>query len=93
MSDLTHQLQKAREAKKLSQRKLSESLGMPQSYLSKVESGNTDIRLSSLEQIAQGLGLDIMLIPKAYVPAVNAIIKNETKTMPMWQPDEDVEDE
>ena len=46
-------LKSARTAKGLSQRALSERTGVPQSHISKIEGGGTDIRLSSLTELAR----------------------------------------
>lgn len=46
-----------REGKGLTQTKLSELTGIPQSSLARLESGDrTDIRISTLECLAKGLG-------------------------------------
>jgi transcriptional regulator with XRE-family HTH domain len=68
-------LKTARKKKGLSQRALSTKIGVPQSHLSKIESGRVDIQLSSLIQLARILDLELMLVPKKLVAAVNAIQK------------------
>lgn len=67
-------LKRAREAKGLSQRALSARTGVPQSHISKIEAGNADIRLSSLVELARALELDIKLVPRRAVPAVDSIV-------------------
>lgn len=47
-SEIISSLKEARKAKKLSQRELSKLIGIPQSHISKIESGGVDIRLSNL---------------------------------------------
>lgn len=66
-------LQGARKDKRLSQRDLSEKLGMPQSHLSKIESGAVDLRTSSLIDLARALDLDVVLVPRRSLAAVEAI--------------------
>ena len=91
MSDLISALQKARKASKLSQSAMSELLHLPQSHISKIESGKTDLRVSSLEDMAHVLGLEVMLVPKAIVPYVQATIRgDDVSATPRWQPDEEV---
>lgn len=51
--DIIDTLKGTRTAKGLSQRALSERTGVPQSLISKIESGGTDIRLSSLTELAR----------------------------------------
>ena len=71
---ISRQLKKTRESKGLSQRELSAMSGVPQSHISKIESGSVDLRLSSLVAIARALELELALIPRQYLTAVNAIV-------------------
>jgi predicted transcriptional regulator len=71
---IAEQLKKTRENMGLSQRELSARSGVPQSHLSKIESGNVDLRLSSLVAIARVLELELALIPRKYLSAVNSIV-------------------
>ena len=70
-------LKEARERKGLSQRALSAKAGVPQSHISKIESGAVDLRLSSLVALARVLGLELALVPRKTVPAVQAIVRND----------------
>ncbi|TLP44333.1 helix-turn-helix transcriptional regulator [Cohaesibacter sp. CAU 1516] len=74
-SELFEDIKRARAEKRLSQRDLGRLLGMPQSHISKIESGAVDIKLSSLIQICRVLDLELKLVPRKSVPAVEAIIK------------------
>ncbi len=69
-------LKSAREAKGFSQRYLSKRTGLPQSHISKIESGGADIRLSSLIELARALDLDLKLVPRKAVPAVDNIVRS-----------------
>lgn len=69
-------LKDARVAKGLSQRDLSARTGMPQSHISKIESGGTDIRLSSLIELVRVLDLELKLVPRRAVPAVETVIRS-----------------
>jgi transcriptional regulator with XRE-family HTH domain len=71
---ISKQLKKTRESKGLSQRELSARSGIPQGHISKIESGNVDLRLSSLVAIARVLDLELALIPRKYLAAVNSIV-------------------
>ncbi len=86
-------LKQARKAKNLTQSELSKQLGMPQSHLSKIEAGLTDLRLSSLVELARLLDLEPMLIPKRYLPTVTAIINEADSRKPAWQADEESGDD
>ena len=74
--DIIRELKEAREAKGLSQRDLGARIGVPQSHISKIESGRSDIRLSSLIEFARALDLDLMLVPRAAVPAVEGVVRS-----------------
>lgn len=79
---LIQALKQARQSKKLSQRSLAMKLGIPQSHLSKIESGRVDVRLSSLIELARTLELEVMLIPRTVVVPVSAIVHNATSDQP-----------
>lgn len=71
---IVQQLKETRENMGISQRELSTRAGVPQSHISKIESGKVDLRLSSLVAISRVLGLELALIPRKYLSAVNAIV-------------------
>jgi len=58
-------LRTARVREGLTQRELGRLAGVPQSHISKIESGAVDLRLSSILAIAQVLGLTLTLEPRA----------------------------
>ncbi len=69
-------LRNARETKGLSQRDLGAVSGVPQSHISKIEKGAVDLRLSSLIELARALDLELVLVPRAAVPAVQSIVRS-----------------
>jgi len=71
---IAQQLKKSRKNMGISQRELSARAGVPQSHISKIESGNVDLRLSSLVAISRVLELELALIPRKYLSAVNSIV-------------------
>ena len=73
LTDLAEKLKAAREAKGLSQRELGQLVGIPQSHISKIESGNVDMRVSSLTELARALNLELTLVPRRALPAVKSI--------------------
>ena len=75
-------LRNAREARGLSQRALSAKAGIPQGHISKIENGAVDLRLSSLVELARVLELDLVLVPRKAVSAVQAIVGRSAKTAP-----------
>ncbi|UOA20486.1 hypothetical protein DSM14862_03323 (plasmid) [Sulfitobacter indolifex] len=74
--NLVTTLKAARENKGLSQRALSARAGVPQSHISKIESGMVNLTVSSLTAIANALDLELALVPRKAVPAVRTIIRN-----------------
>lgn len=72
-------LKAARKQKGLSQRGLSALAGVPQSHISKIEANAVDLRVSSLASIAHALDLELALIPRKAVPAVQSISRSTTK--------------
>lgn len=69
-------LRTAREAKGLSQRALGRLAGVPQSHISKIESGAVDLRLSSLVELARVLDMEVVIVPRRSLPAVNAVVRS-----------------
>jgi transcriptional regulator with XRE-family HTH domain len=80
MSYVTEQilenLRDARVRKGFSQRELSARSGVPQSHISKIESGSVDLRVSSLIALARVLDLELLVAPKKAVPAIQSIIRS-----------------
>ncbi len=73
--DIARTLKEARRNKGLSQRALSQKTGVPQSHISKIESGAVDLRLTSLIELARALDLDLVLVPRHALPAVQSIVR------------------
>ena len=69
-------LKMTREGQGLTQRELSKKSGVPQPHISKIESGAVDLRLSSLIAIARVLELEMLLVPRKAVPAVQSVIRS-----------------
>ena len=71
-------LKAAREEKGLSQRELSARAGVPQAHISKIENAAVDLKLSSLVELARVLDLELMLVPRRLVPAVQTMTGSMT---------------
>lgn len=90
LKQLGLQLQKTRKEKGLSQKALGDMIGIPQSHISKIESGLVDLQTSSLMEIARALELEMMLVPRYFVPAMQALKQGAHETpRPMYYLDED----
>lgn len=73
-------LKTARNDKQLTQRELSRKVRLPQSQISKIENGTVDLRLSSLVELSRVLDLELMLVPRKLVPAVQSMIRSSKTT-------------
>ena len=84
-------LKAARLKQKLSQRALSAKTKIPQNHISKIENGEVNLQTSSLIQISRTLGLELMLVPRQFVPTFEALLKdggrNSGKQIPLYQLD------
>ena len=58
---------------KLTQRQVADRIGSSQAYYSKIEQGKRDPRLSTLEDVARALSLEVLLVPNDLVDAVNGL--------------------
>ena len=71
---LLNQLAGARKARRLSQAAVSQKLGFPQSYLSALENGKHDIRLTTFVELARFLDLEVALIPRQLGPQLRQLM-------------------
>src|SRR3546814_16418898 len=69
---LAETLKQARRARGLTQAELGARVGIPQSHISKNEKGGVDIKLSSLTEIARARDLELTLVPRRSLPAVES---------------------
>lgn len=70
-----HILKKARKELGMSQRELSIKSHVPQSHISKIESGKVDLQISSLIDLARILEMEPMLIPRSLIHTVSALLR------------------
>ncbi len=71
--DLADVLRETRLSRKLSQAELAAKLGIRQRQISDLERATTDPRLSTIQNVARALDLDLMLIPRHLISAVEAL--------------------
>ena len=81
-------LQQTRTARGLTQAELGALVGLPQSHISKIERGGTDFQWTTLEQIANAVGLSPILVPTGLVPLVESLMsgregKSEDEPVPL----------
>ena len=82
VAEIARKLKEARKAKGLSQRALARLAGVPQSHISKIETTGVDLRISSLTEIARALDLELTLVPRKNVSAVNSIVRSTQSVAP-----------
>lgn len=85
-------LKEIRRAKGLSQRDLGAAAGLPQSHLSRIESGAVDLQLSSLLELARLLELDVTLVPRKSLPALKALLRGDAPARPAYSLEAEGED-
>lgn len=73
--DFARQIQAVRQAAGLSQRELSAKTGVTQSQVSQFESGTHEPRLSKLIDLARALDLELVLVPRKTLPAIQSIVR------------------
>ncbi|MGD8914921.1 MAG: helix-turn-helix transcriptional regulator [Candidatus Thiodiazotropha sp.] len=89
MNEIIKQLRQTRQNKKLKQSELGRKLGLPQSHISKIEKGGADPRLSTVEDMARLLDQELVLVPRAMLPVIRAILSGEDMQKPKWRLDEE----
>ena len=85
---LGNTLKTARKKRGLNQQQLGKLLHIPQSHISKIESGLVDLQASTLIEIARVLDLELMLIPRQLSHTVRGLEKGTTDVRPMYRLDE-----
>lgn len=81
IEEIAVSVRQARIAKALTQKELGQRVGLPQSHISKIEKGTVDLKLSSLVEIARALELEIMLVPRQALPAVEGAVRAHGTTV------------
>src|SRR6218665_581716 len=67
-------LKATRKVKRLTQEQVADMAGISRPRYREIEAGSSAARTTTLINIARALGLELMLIPQAMVPAVNALL-------------------
>ena len=73
---MRHDLRAARIKLGWSQAALGKRVGLPQTHISGIETGKIAPRFDTLIDLIRILGHDLVLVPRALVPAVNAMIRD-----------------
>jgi transcriptional regulator with XRE-family HTH domain len=64
----------ARKKRGLSQIEFGKMAGLPQSYISSIENGKRDIRLSTLIELSRLLGLELIIAPRELSHPITQLI-------------------
>ena len=91
--ELRKQIKQARGKRGWSQRQLGAAIGLPQPHISAIESGEIVPRFDTLLDLVRVLDLDLLLVPRSLVPAVQSLIRAqeepESEEKPLYAVDED----
>jgi transcriptional regulator with XRE-family HTH domain len=74
-ADLRQHIKDARAKRGWGQRELGAQIGLPQPHISAIESGEVVPRFDTLLDLVRVLSLDLLLVPRALVPAVLSLIR------------------
>ena len=69
-------LRRQRNQRRLTLEMLSAKVGMSPQHLSEIESGKRDPRLSSIERMAEAMGLTVLIVPDAMAPDLRRYVAN-----------------
>ncbi|WFU42112.1 helix-turn-helix transcriptional regulator [Bradyrhizobium sp. CB82] len=64
----------------MSQRALAVRAGLTQAHISQIETGRLEPGLSSFIQMARALDLEVVLVPKKLLPAVEGVLRSNAAT-------------
>lgn len=85
-ADFREQIKKARSKRKWGQRELAAKVGLPQPHISGIESGEIVPRFDTLLDIVRVLDQDILLVPRALVPAVQSLVRAQQEPHSVEKP-------
>jgi transcriptional regulator with XRE-family HTH domain len=92
--DIGEEFRKARQGAGLTQDAVARSAGMVRPRYVELEKGRLDVRLTTLVNAARAVGLELMLVQTAYVPAVKSMLNHSTHDAddtPLYRTDEEEE--
>ena len=69
-------LRRQRNQRRLTLEMLSAKVGMSPQHLSEIESGKRDPRLSSIERMAEAMGMTVLIVPDAMAPDLRRYLAN-----------------
>lgn len=89
--EIGHLLKATRKGRQMTQEQVADMAGISRPRYREIEAGSSAARTTTLINIGRALGLELMLIPHAMVPAVDALLRpqNDLDDLPafMARPD------
>ena len=76
-TDLRQQIKTARAKRGWGQRELAAQVGLQQPHISAIESGKVVPRFDTLLDLIRVLNLDLLLVPRSLVPAVQSLMRTQ----------------
>lgn len=73
--DIGQLLKATRKGRQLTQEQVADMAGISRPRYREIEAGSSAARTTTLINIARALGLELMLVPQAMVPAVDALLR------------------
>jgi transcriptional regulator with XRE-family HTH domain len=73
-------LRRQRNQRRLTLENLSAKVGMSPQHLSEIESGKRDPRLSSIERMAEAMGMTVLIVPEAMAPELRRYIAHNGRS-------------
>ena len=84
--DLRLRIKEARVKRGWGQRELGSQVGLPQPHISAIESGEIVPRFDTLLDLVRVLDLDLLLVPRSLVPAVQSLIRAQKQPESVEKP-------
>lgn len=75
LQDIGQLLKTTRKDRQLTQEQVADMAGISRPRYREIEAGTSAARTTTLINIARALGLELMLVPQAVVPAVDALLR------------------
>src|SRR6202521_2634512 len=86
--DMRRTLKEVREKRGWTQRDLASRLGLTQTHISGIESGKIVPRYDTLIEFVRILDRDLLMVPRALVPAVQSLIRDHLRHDPQGESEE-----
>lgn len=85
-SELITTLAQTRKTVRMTQAELAERAGLSRMAVQRTETGDVDPRFSTLQEMARVLGMELIAVPTALLPQVQALLQPAEALEPPVQP-------